>query len=68
MGEMREISKEVIQKLLELEENLSDKTQRNKSLEDAARLADLYSNIHPEPYILPLDALAGITEATTKLK
>ena len=30
-----------------------------KEILDAMRLADQFSSVEPEPYILPLDALAG---------
>ncbi|WP_421850600.1 hypothetical protein [Oricola sp.] len=34
---------------------------RKSALEEAWRLSDTYSDIVPETYILPLDALAGFT-------
>lgn len=35
--------------------------QHQKALEDAERLADLYADIKPEPYVVPTERFVGFT-------
>lgn len=53
---------EVLKKLQE--ENESNSEMFSDEVREAMAMADKFSTIEPEPYILPLDALAGFPTAS----
>jgi hypothetical protein len=52
----------------ELENQSADAQLFSHEVLNAMKLADMYADIQPLPYVLPLDALAGFTSARDRSK
>ena len=62
------MSEKQTSKRLDMIEQDSPLIRNQNALKEAFRLADLYADIEPEPYILPLDALAGSVPFPCKIE
>lgn len=52
---------ELVEEALRKLEKTTSKVDQDDALKEAERLADLYSDVKPKPYIVPIERFAGLS-------